>query len=89
MVKEAIPINTAGLVVFERCFMSDMPEITHLPYEDTFQGYRFLVESNPDRWRGGYLWAVYLDGCELDSGLCFEVSEAVNCAKACFMVNKC
>ena len=51
-------------------------EIT-LPYEEEINSFTIYIEDNPDRWRGGYSWAVCKDEVELDSGLAFDVIDAI------------
>lgn len=52
-----------------------------LPYEEEINGSTVYIEDNPDRWRGGYSWAVCKDEVELDSVLEFDVVEALKQAK--------
>lgn len=54
-------------------------EIT-LPYEEEISSFTIYIEENPDRWRGGYSWAVCQDEVELDSGLEFDVADAIHSA---------
>lgn len=53
----------------------------NLPYEEEVNGFTIYVEENPDRWRGGYSWAVCKDEVEFDSGLAFDVTDAIEQAK--------
>ena len=48
-----------------------------LPYEEEISGCTIYMEDNPDRWRGGYSWSVCKDEVELDSGLAFDVVDAL------------
>lgn len=51
-----------------------------LPYEEEINGFTIYIEDNPDRWRGGYSWAICKDEVELDSGLEFSISSALQAA---------
>lgn len=55
-------------------------EIT-VPYEEEVNGFTIYIEDNPDRWRGGFSWSVCKDGIEFDSGLEFDVADALKQAK--------
>ena len=48
-----------------------------LPYEEEVNGYTIFIEVNPDHWRGGFVWSVCKDGVELESGLAFDVTDAI------------
>ncbi|MBU1618865.1 MAG: hypothetical protein KJ556_00630 [Gammaproteobacteria bacterium] len=58
-----------------------------LPYHEVFQTCEIYIDHNPDRWRGGYVWVVGQNNSELETGLCFEVRDAVHSAKAHIMNN--
>ncbi|GHG59369.1 hypothetical protein GCM10010919_01820 [Alishewanella longhuensis] len=55
-------------------------EKIHLPYEEEVNGYTIFIDVNPDHWRGGFVWSVCIDGAELDSGLAFDVTDAIGSA---------
>lgn len=55
-------------------------EEIRLPYEEEVNGYTILIDVNPDRWRGGSVWSVCKGGVELDSGLAFDVTDAIGSA---------
>jgi hypothetical protein len=46
--------------------------ITELTTATKFDDYEIAIEANPDRWRGGLVWAVCFDDEELVSGLEFS-----------------
>ncbi|WP_240220705.1 hypothetical protein [Rheinheimera hassiensis] len=58
-----------------------------VPYEEEVNGFTIYIEDNPDRWRGGYSWSVCKDEVEFDSGLAFDVADALEQAKRfrCFV----
>ncbi|MBB5186680.1 hypothetical protein HNQ57_000941 [Zhongshania antarctica] len=39
------------------------------------------IDANPDRWRGGFQWAITNSGIEFDCGLSFTEEDAVNDAQ--------
>lgn len=45
--------------------------------ETEYLGYTIHIEKNPDRYRGGYEWAVCKDSVEWDCGLSFSESDAL------------
>lgn len=53
-----------------------------VPYEEEINGFTIYIEDNPDRWYGGYSWAVCKDEIELDSGLEFSTADALQAACA-------
>lgn len=55
-------------------------EEIRLPYEEEVNGYTIFIDVNPDRWRGGFFWSVCIDGAELDSGLKFSLTDALQAA---------
>lgn len=57
-----------------------------VPHEEEINGFTVYIEDNPDRWRGGYSWAVCKDGVEFDSGLAFDVADAFEQAYSCTTV---
>lgn len=57
-----------------------------LPYEEKINGFIIYIEDNADRWRGGYSWSVCKDEVELDSGLAFDVTDALERAYSCTTV---
>lgn len=57
-----------------------------VPYEEEINGFTIYIEDNPDRWRGGYSWSVCKDEVELDSGLAFDVIDALERAYSCTTV---
>tara|TARA_R110000868_G_scaffold323467_1_gene584414 strand:+ start:1085 stop:1303 length:219 start_codon:yes stop_codon:yes gene_type:complete len=50
-------------------------------YEEEIMGFEIYIEPNPDRWREGFVWLVYQDGEEVDSGLEFGFDEALEASK--------
>lgn len=54
-----------------------------VPYEEEIKGFTIYIEDNPDRWRGGYSWSVCKDRVEFDSGLAFDVADALKQAYSC------
>lgn len=56
-----------------------------VPYEEEVNGFTIYLEDNPDRWRGGYSWSVCKGGVELDSGLAFDVADALKQSCSCFL----
>lgn len=58
-----------------------------LPYHEVLQTFEIYIDHNPDRWRGGYIWVVSQNNSELETGLCFEVREALHSATAYIMNN--
>lgn len=57
-----------------------------VPYKEEVNGFTIYIEDNPDRWRGGYSWAVCKDEVELDSGLEFDVADTLERAYSCTTV---
>lgn len=57
-----------------------------VPYEEEVNGFTIYIEDNPDRWRGGFSWAVCKEGVELDSGFVFDVADAFDSANAAIEV---
>lgn len=53
-----------------------------VPYEEEINGFTIYIEDNPDRWRGGFSWSVCKDGIEFDSGLAFDVADAIHSANS-------
>jgi hypothetical protein len=49
--------------------------------EEVFERYQIHIVNNPDRYRGGYEWSVSKDNEMLDSGLAFNVEDAILEAK--------
>ena len=60
-------------------------EIT-LPYEEEVNGFTIYIEGNPDRWRGGYSWAVCKDEVVWDEGLTFTISDTIDSANSAIAV---
>lgn len=52
-------------------------------FEDSFCGFDIFVEPNPDSWRGGFQWNVCRDNEELECGLEFSGSLALDVARRC------
>lgn len=50
-------------------------------YEENLCGFDIFVEPNPDSWRGGFQWSVSIDNEELECGLEFSRSLALDTAK--------
>lgn len=48
-----------------------------VPYEEDINGFTIYVEDNPDRWCGGYQWALCKDEVELDAGLECTIADAL------------
>ncbi|WP_397472437.1 hypothetical protein [Rheinheimera sp.] len=57
-----------------------------VPYEEEVNGFTIYIEDNPDRWRGGFSWAVCKEGVELESGLVFDVADAFDSANGAIEV---
>jgi hypothetical protein len=49
-------------------------------YEENLCGFDIFVEPNPDSWRGGFQWSVSQDHEELECGLEFSGSLALEAA---------
>lgn len=47
------------------------------------EAHEIHIEPNPDRWRGGFEWAIVTAGVELDCGLSFSEEEALKDARQC------
>lgn len=45
--------------------------------ETEYLGYTIHIEKNPDKYRGGYEWAVCKDSVEWDCGLSFSESDSL------------
>jgi hypothetical protein len=52
-------------------------------YEENLYGFDIFVEPNPDNWRGGFQWTVSQDNEELECGLEFSSSLAMDVARRC------
>lgn len=49
-------------------------------YEENLCDFDIFVEPNPDNWRGGFQWSVSQDNDELECGLEFSGSLALEAA---------
>lgn len=52
-------------------------------YEENLCGFDIFVELNPDNWRGGFQWSVSKNNEELECGLEFSSSLAMDVARRC------
>ena len=52
-------------------------EGTNTTYEEIFRGHEIYIEPNPDHYRGGSVWSVCKDECELECGLATSADEAL------------
>jgi len=50
-------------------------------YEENLCGFDIFIEPNPDIWRGGFQWSVSIGNEELECGLEFSGSLALEAAK--------
>ena len=50
-------------------------------YEENLCGFDIFVEPNPDNWRGGFQWSVSQGNEELECGLEFSGSLALETAR--------
>lgn len=57
-----------------------------LPYEEEINGFTIYIEDNPDRWRGGYSWAICKDDVVWNEGLTFTLSDAIHSASSAIAV---
>lgn len=57
-------------------------EEIRLPYEEEVNGCTIFIDVNPDRWREGFVWSVCKNDIELDSGLTFDVADAIGGANS-------
>jgi hypothetical protein len=53
--------------------------------EEILHGYEIFIEGNPDIYRGGFEWSISKDDCVWDSGLAFDVTDAVSDANNAIM----
>jgi len=51
------------------------------PMNNTHTQYEIDIQSNPDRWRGGFQWVISKAGFELDCGLAFSENDALQDAQ--------
>lgn len=49
--------------------------------EEEFEGYEIYIENNPDIYRGGFEWCISKDEILWDSGISFNIEDAIAEAK--------
>ena len=49
--------------------------------DEVYLNHEIFIQPNRDVYRGGFEWAVCLDGLELDTGLEFSVKDALKMAR--------